>query len=62
MEVWGNEFGPYAGIAQKSFDAAGAFIVQHLLLRGGAAVGEVGVEDARGSYEFSLVMRGEWLR
>ena len=27
MKVWGNELEPYAGIVQKSFDAAGAFIV-----------------------------------
>ena len=27
MKVWGNELEPYAGIAQKSFEAAGAFIV-----------------------------------
>ena len=27
MKVWGNELEPYAGIAQKSFEAARAFIV-----------------------------------
>ena len=27
MKVWGNELEPYAGIAQKKFQAAGAFIV-----------------------------------
>ena len=27
MKVWGNELEPYAGITQKSFEAAGAFIV-----------------------------------
>ena len=27
MKVWGDELGPYAGIAQKRFEAAGAFIV-----------------------------------
>ena len=62
MEVWGNEFGPYAGIAQKSFDAAGAFIVEHLILGDEDAVREVGVEDASGSDEFAFVARGEWLR
>ena len=41
--------------------AAGAFIVQHLVLRGEAAVGEAGVQDAGGSYKLAFVMRGEWL-
>ena len=27
MKVWGNELEPYAGIAQKIFEAARAFIV-----------------------------------
>ena len=27
IKVWGNELEPYAGIAQKSFESAGAFIV-----------------------------------
>ena len=62
MKVWGNELEPYAGIKQKHFQAAGAFIVSHLLLGGKAAVGEVGVEDASGSDEFAFVARGEWLR
>ena len=26
MKVWGNELEPYAGIAQKSFEASRAFI------------------------------------
>ena len=26
MKVWGNELEPYAGIAQKSFEASEAFI------------------------------------
>ena len=62
MKVWGNELEPYTGIAQKSFEATGAFIVHHLVLGGEAAVREIGVEDASGSYEFSFVTRGEWLR
>ena len=62
MKVWGNELEPYAGIAQKLFQAAGAFIVEHLVLGGEAAVGEVGVEDASGSDEFAFTARGEWLR
>ena len=61
MKVWGNELELDTGFAQKSYEAAGAFIVQHLVLGGEAAVGEVGVEDARGSYEFLLVTRGECL-
>ena len=27
VEVWGNKLEPYAGVAQKRFEAAGAFIV-----------------------------------
>ena len=53
---------PYAGITQKRFEASGAFIVEHLVLRGEAAVREVGVEDASGSGRFVFVARGEWLR
>ena len=49
------------GFAQKRFDAAGAFIVQHLVLGGKATVGEVGVEDASDSYELLFVTRGEWI-
>ena len=62
MKVWGNELEPYAGITQKLFQASGAFIVEHLVLGGEAAFGEVGVEDASGSDEFALSARGEWLR
>ena len=62
VKVWGNELEPYAGIAQKSFEAAGAFIVEHLVLGGEAAVGELVVEDAGGYYEFAFVTRGEGLR
>ena len=62
MKVWGNELEPYAGIAQKRFEAAGAFIVEHLVLGGEAAVGEVGVEDASGSDEFVFAAIGEWFR
>ena len=32
MKVGGNDLEPYAGIAQKSFQATGAFIVKHLVL------------------------------
>ena len=62
MKVWGNELEPYAGIVQKRFEAAGAFIVEHLVLGGEAAIGELGVKDASGSDEFVLLARGEWLR
>ena len=41
---------------------AGAFVVKHLALGGEAAVGEVRVEDASGSYEFAFAARGEWHR
>ena len=51
----GGKVGTDTGIAQKCFEAAGAFIVQHLVLGGEAAVGEVGVEDVGGSYEFAFV-------
>ena len=61
VKVWGNELELDTGFAQKSFEAAGAFIVQHLVLGVDAAVGEVGVEDVCGSYEFAFVARGEWL-
>ena len=62
MKVWGNELETYAGIVQKLFQAAGAFIVDHLLRGGGAAFGEVEVEDASGSDKFAFAVRGEWLR
>ena len=62
VKVWGNELELDTGFAQKSFEDAGEFIVQHLVLGGEAAVREVDVEDARGSYEFSSVTRGEWIR
>ena len=52
---------PYAGIGQKSFEAARPFIVEHLVLWGEAAVGEVGVKDASGSDELVFVARGEWI-
>ena len=61
MKVWGKELELETGIAQKSFEA-GEFIVQHLVLGGEAAVGEVGIEDAGGSYEFTFVTQGERLR
>ena len=62
MKVWGNKLELDVVIAQKSFEAAGEFIIQNLVLGGEAAVGEVGVEYARGSYDFTFVKRGEWLR
>ena len=61
MMVGGNKLELDTGIAQKCFEAAGSFIVQYLVMGGEAAVGEVGVEDACGSYEFAFVTRGEWL-
>ena len=39
MKLWGNKLEPYVGIAQKRFEAAGAFIVEHLVLGVEAAVG-----------------------
>ena len=39
VKVWGNELELDTGFLQKSFEAAGAFIVQHLVLGGEAAVG-----------------------
>ena len=62
MQVWRTELELYAGIVQKLFQAAGEFIVEHLLLGGEAAVGEVGVEDASGSDDFAFTARGEWIR
>ena len=62
MKVWGHELEPYAGLAKKSFESAGAFIVQHLVLGVEAAVVEVGVEDASSSDEIVFAARGEWLR
>ena len=62
VKVWGNELELDTGFAQKSFEADGEFIVQNLVLEGEAAVREVGVEDARSSYEFLFVTRGECLR
>ena len=62
MKVWGHELEPNAGIAQKSFEAAGAFIIEHLVLGVEDTVGAVGVEDASGSYEFEFSDQGEWLR
>ena len=34
MKVWRNKFQLYAGITQKLFYAAGAFIFEHLVLGG----------------------------
>ena len=62
VKVWGNELELDTGFAQKRFQAAGAFIVQHLVMGGEDVVGEVGVEDARRSDELSFVTRGEWIR
>ena len=62
VKVWGDELDIDTGFAQKRFEANGAFIVQHLVLGGEAAVVEVGLEDVHGSYEFSFVTKGEWLR
>ena len=61
LKVWRNKLELDTGLEQKSFEAARAFIVQHLVLGGEDAVREVGVEDARGSYEFFFATRGEWL-
>ena len=61
MKVWGNKLEPYAGIVQKCFQAAGEFIVEHLILGGEVKVGEVGVEDASGSDEFAFDARVEWI-
>ena len=61
MKVWGNNLELDTEIAQKRFEATGAFIFQHLVIGGEAVIREVGVEDARGSYEFEFVTRGEWL-
>ena len=62
VKVWANELEHDTGFTQKLFEAAGAFIVHNLLLGGEASVRDVGVEDARVSYEFSFVNRGEFLR
>ena len=61
MKVWGNELELNSGITKKSFEAAGAFIVEHLELGSESAVREVGVKDASISDEFAFVARGEWL-
>ena len=55
INVWGNELKLDTGLASKRFEAAGAFIVQHLVLGDEATVREVDVEDAGGSYEFAFV-------
>ena len=49
IQVRRNELEIDAGIAQKMFWAAGAFIVEHLVLRGEAAGRKVGLQDASGS-------------
>ena len=48
MKVWGHELELDTSLAYTRFEAAGAFIVQNLVLGGEASVGEVGVEDAGG--------------
>ena len=58
----GERFGTLCWNRAENFEAAGAFIVKHLVVGGEATVGEVGVKDASGSDEFALVARGEWLR
>ena len=57
VQVRGNELELDTGFKQKRFEAAGTFIVHHLVLGSEVAVGEVGVEDARGSDEFLFVTR-----
>ena len=61
MKVWGHELKLDTGLAWKLFEAARALIVHHLVLGGEAAVRELGVEDAGGSYEFAFFTWGEWL-
>ena len=58
----GEQVGTLCWNRVENFQAAGAFIVEYLVLGGEAAVGEVGVEEASGSYEFAFTARGEWLR
>ena len=62
MKVWGNELKIDTEIAQKRFESAGSFIVQHLVLGGEAVAREIGVEDTHESYEVAFVAIGEWLR
>ena len=54
MKVWGHELKIDTCLTWKRFEAARAIIVQNLVLGGEAAVGEVGVEDTGGSYEFAF--------
>ena len=61
MQVWGHELELDTSLAYKRFESAGALIVQNLVLGGEATVGEVGVEDAGGLYNFAFVTCGEWL-
>ena len=62
LQVRRNELEINAGIAQKLFQAARAFIVEHLVLRGEAAGGKLGVQDASGSDVFAFTAIGEWFR
>ena len=48
------------GIVQKLFLAAREFIAKHLVLRGEATGGKVGVQDDSGLDEFAFAVRGEW--
>ena len=51
MQLWGHKLKLDTCLVYKRFEAAGALIVQHLVLGGEVAVREVGLEDAGCSYE-----------